>query len=599
MAIKGFKEIVDKRGFKVDKKDREIFERAVAKSAFGLLLDSIYRHGKTDTIEFVLYDSNDNQLPQGDSGDLVRYIYLDDANIGEYFTIDETNRKTNDAPEYIVNSERLIREAGYSSGIFKTQITLLNRRLGSENNRFDKVWIHEISPSRTEIRILPTKNQQGEILPDLEERYNIFIEGRQFRDDTILGIQAFIEAIDIQRVLENFLGLKGTAQQGQTYINRIKNEFKVQDFENMLFRIKNKFLEAMGYYAANRDWNPASSLYGMDLQQSPSIDLSVQEILDVAYDVLLRSIDVELPKRDLTPKAELAFEEQITFDELKKILETTTSNSIYDSTVPDTINAIVRGCTDSNALNYNPLAVEDDGSCQYLIPADPVSPPQPEPIIVAGCTDPNALNYDPTATDDDGSCVYQAPEPATTTQTFYCHSDTGCTIKYKNADGETLMRDWATTSATQYSSITVRYLSEQSPSFFGDVRTYPKPPIKQIVKCDDPKAINYGEVGECRYAPTPPVVVPPEDNTVITYPKPVPIKTPPVEDGAGLGPNAFEPVTVVNSSTRTSTPRTVEIRSNTTTTRSTTSTRTSGGGGGGTSLNGNERVQLRSERNFK
>lgn len=53
--------------------------------------------------------------------------------------------------------------------------------------------------------------------------------------------------------------------------------------------------------------------------------------------------------------------------------------------------SIVWGCTDPNALNYNPEATVNDGSCTYT---------------VYGCTDPEALNYNPWATDDDGSCAY-------------------------------------------------------------------------------------------------------------------------------------------------------------------------------------------------
>ena len=49
------------------------------------------------------------------------------------------------------------------------------------------------------------------------------------------------------------------------------------------------------------------------------------------------------------------------------------------------------GCTDSTALNYNPAATADDGSCFF-------------PIF--GCTDPTAFNYDPFATADDSSCTY-------------------------------------------------------------------------------------------------------------------------------------------------------------------------------------------------
>jgi len=53
---------------------------------------------------------------------------------------------------------------------------------------------------------------------------------------------------------------------------------------------------------------------------------------------------------------------------------------------------------DPNALNYNPAATVDDGSCQY--------PPEDVP----GCMDPTALNFNPAATVDDGSCEYPPPD---------------------------------------------------------------------------------------------------------------------------------------------------------------------------------------------
>tara|TARA_R110002012_G_scaffold6578_2_gene31294 strand:+ start:1325 stop:6595 length:5271 start_codon:yes stop_codon:yes gene_type:complete len=88
------------------------------------------------------------------------------------------------------------------------------------------------------------------------------------------------------------------------------------------------------------------------------------------------------------------------------VLEITHPNGLIDTCV-ETTNSVslsvdTCGCTDPTALNYDPLAVIDDGSCQYC---------------VYGCMDPNSINYNPLATCDDGSCiacVYGCQDPAAT-----------------------------------------------------------------------------------------------------------------------------------------------------------------------------------------
>ena len=52
----------------------------------------------------------------------------------------------------------------------------------------------------------------------------------------------------------------------------------------------------------------------------------------------------------------------------------------------------VYGCTDPTASNYDPNATCDDGSCI---------------AIIYGCTSIYAVNYDPSATADDGSCIWE------------------------------------------------------------------------------------------------------------------------------------------------------------------------------------------------
>tara|TARA_B100001287_G_scaffold276290_1_gene286593 strand:+ start:3177 stop:6752 length:3576 start_codon:yes stop_codon:yes gene_type:complete len=50
---------------------------------------------------------------------------------------------------------------------------------------------------------------------------------------------------------------------------------------------------------------------------------------------------------------------------------------------------LVSGCTNPTAVNYNPIAIMDDGTCQ-----------------IEGCTDPEACNFDTTANIENNSCKY-------------------------------------------------------------------------------------------------------------------------------------------------------------------------------------------------
>jgi hypothetical protein len=73
----------------------------------------------------------------------------------------------------------------------------------------------------------------------------------------------------------------------------------------------------------------------------------------------------------------------------------------------------IAGCTNSAAINFNPLATTTDGSCDFagctIIGSDNYNPAanfDDGSCILSGCTDPEAFNYQPFATSDDGSCIY-------------------------------------------------------------------------------------------------------------------------------------------------------------------------------------------------
>lgn len=323
MAIKSFKDIINKRGYKVSKTDRAIFEKEIGKSYFGM--------GISDMIEFIVYDSNDNQLPQGETGKLVRYINIDAENIRKYFLITEnpSNRRLNGASEYIIDVEKLLIEAGYSNGSFKTQVTLLNRRVGSEDIAKDKLWIHEISPSRTEIRVLPLEDEKEQVYADLQKRLDIMLNNKNFRDDTIYFVRSMVESIKVDEILKSFVTLNGTVQVGENYVKLIQAEFKINNWQTFINTLREKLVEGAQYFIENRNWDISSTNYGKPLSTPIDLELSVNKIVETLNAILIKVIDKYLPKRNEQEDNILTVSEQQTLDQVKQITKTVTSNTAY------------------------------------------------------------------------------------------------------------------------------------------------------------------------------------------------------------------------------------------------------------------------------
>jgi hypothetical protein len=81
MVLQSFKDIIKNKAYQIDEKDRKIFEDGDLQSFFGL-------NAANDFIEFILYDVNNNQLPQESSqGDFIRYIPLNNNTINNYFIV--------------------------------------------------------------------------------------------------------------------------------------------------------------------------------------------------------------------------------------------------------------------------------------------------------------------------------------------------------------------------------------------------------------------------------------------------------------------------------------------------------------------------------
>ena len=76
--------------------------------------------------------------------------------------------------------------------------------------------------------------------------------------------------------------------------------------------------------------------------------------------------------------------------EIVGCMDSTSFNYDPTANTPGACIPFIYGCTDDTQFNYDPNANTDDGSC---VP------------IIYGCTDPTSFNYDSNANTDDGSCI--------------------------------------------------------------------------------------------------------------------------------------------------------------------------------------------------
>jgi hypothetical protein len=367
MAIRNIKEVINNRGYVISSNDRKIFEELTD-------LQSFFGFSKTDTIEFIVYDVNDNQLPQ-QNGDLVRYIPLSTENINDYFLVPEgTVFQRNQLPkEYFIDIERLLGEAGYTNGIFKTQITLLNKRVGSEG-LYNKLWIQEISPSRTEVRVLPLK-EGIKRNDELQERYNAFINDKEFREDTI---SYAIEAIE--KIKPTEISTYLISRYSNQWYTELNDEFKISSFDVLATNVYDKFVKSIIYEFTNRVSKINDVNYGNPKPTKPSITLSNEDVLNSCRRILAEIIDFYLPTQDVRLETEKVIDFIPSIDPVGEVLQRTESDiTISAREVELRITNIEKPKIEEKRITLERLLNEEVGNTQVDI-SNPTNNPPYQPI---------------------------------------------------------------------------------------------------------------------------------------------------------------------------------------------------------------------------
>jgi hypothetical protein len=336
MAIKDFKNIekinqeLEQTAQLITPADLNIFKTS-AKSVddFGL--------SKNDAIEFRLYDISNNLLEQT-NGVKVRYIHKDELSKYLRDSLDTTTGEK----IFEIDVEKLVFEAGYGNGEFRVSFAFVKNYVGNENKK-KRVWIHEVSPSRTEIRVLPLLGSDNQINADLEDRYYSFMDNVLELRQSYKEIQSFLDKIElnISTLIDDYF----ITQFGPKYIEVINNDFVFggpDGYTNFKNKVYVNFRESVINEINGKQFRLGSVDYGQQITNRIDLDdfVSTAEFRLIIENRLQDSVEYNierLPKKIYSLLFKEVIGEYRPSKELQSLLNTgynsvTKLQSIQDST---------------------------------------------------------------------------------------------------------------------------------------------------------------------------------------------------------------------------------------------------------------------------
>ena len=266
MAIKDFKNIekinqeLESTAQLIKPADLNIFKTTAKRvDDFGL--------SKNDAIEFRLYDISNNLLEQT-GGLKVRYIHKAELPIYLKDSLDTTTGEK----IFEIDVEKLVFEAGYGNGEFRVGFAFVKNYVGNENQK-KKVWIHEVSPSRTEIRILPLLGVDKSINNDLQDRYFSFMDNVSELRQSYKKIKAFLDKIElnISTLIDNYF----VSTFGPKYIEVINKDFVFggsEGYTNFKNKIYGDFRQSVMYEIDGKQFKLGASDFGQQIKTAFDLD---------------------------------------------------------------------------------------------------------------------------------------------------------------------------------------------------------------------------------------------------------------------------------------------------------------------------------------
>ena len=376
MAIKDFKNIekinqeLESTAQLIKPADLNIFKTTAKRVAdFGL--------SKNDAIEFRLYDISNNLLEQT-GGLKVRYIHKAELPIYLKDSLDTTTGEK----IFEIDIEKLVFEAGYGNGEFRVGFAFVKNYVGNENQK-KKVWIHEVSPSRTEIRILPLLGVDKVINKDLQDRYFSFMDNVAELRQSYKKIQAFLDKIElnISTLMDNYF----VSTFGPKYIEVINKDFVFggsEGYTNFKNKIYSDFRKSVFNEIDGKQFKLGASDYGQQIKTAFDLDdfVSTSEFKLIIQNRLHNSIEYNMQfirKKEYQLSVKQASGQYRPSSTLQSLLNTG-YNSVTNIKAQPSVSGLGGNTTNKTVTSTSPTSpTGPTGNQQPTSPSGPTGPTGP------------------------------------------------------------------------------------------------------------------------------------------------------------------------------------------------------------------------------
>ncbi len=317
-----------------------------------------------DVMEVSVYDVNNLLLPNK-TGNNVAYIKTGDIKNYMYNVTNAGGQK-----ELAIDAEKLLNDLGFTNGILKINMNFVRYRVGSENE-LERVWIHEISPSREEIRILPLKTKDEVINKKINKEFNNL--GNLRRDFKYYKKSILDSLNSFENTFLDSIDTALTSKFGNDFFSVLKKDFGLSRFDNFRKKIYEDFKMSVTYYLNNKNYKIKESNFGQksNIRFEACEQYDFSELTGEIQNILFECIDANssfLKRRNITLKS---LPKEFAITEIRKEIK----NNLEAFGTPTTIKRNVYNPQNISATFDDVVKIEDT-------PIIPTPPKQEQPIDV-------------------------------------------------------------------------------------------------------------------------------------------------------------------------------------------------------------------------